>query len=737
MEDGTKDTQSTVAYQNSARTFTQKLYPSDIKYNFVEGRQDADKFKVYVVYKISVQNDTTHDIPNLYKETSLQLTSLTDTFDNKRYELNWDDLHDTEKPVNLDMRNWEIINENTAQFHFENAEKLFKLGLTKNQVDSTYIQFKVKDEFLRDRVRLTDEELYAIYENAPTVAKATGFHWYKRNDMNWKDNKQYDHRTIDDERTSGALGIIWQLADTRTISGTVFEDLKTDERANERIGNGKKDDTENTISDVIVSLMDANSFEEDPPKEIPAKAYTGNLEEKNGIWSAVVEDAIVKADENGNYAIPDVVPGRYYLKFTYGNGETKYKDLSGNKISIGTKIKGNDSSINTDLYKSTILTGPVVGANADNEKTWFLNEIDKNDSIASDEDITINNTTKNINSRFAESNKEIELHYMHSTKNNDAIISANSPIMDIRFEYIPEDEINSNLLNDPNVENPLRTNCSGMSFGIIERPHVNITLKKTIKNIKLTLQNGTTIINGNPNGETALPNVARINESNSKLELDPAYIYGSNAIVTYTLSAHNESELDYASKMYYKYGINTDDSGNSIEPIKTKVTKIVDYINNQNASYDYQSENVNLYTGEKTNYFSGEVINENKNYKQEIFKPESELYPECYDKDRSSTEEYEFRINNLLSNSDGILGWESYSEIIGISNKTLTPQYQCHPGNYIVGNEDTQEADTANATVSILTSTGLNKNLIIYCISGAGLIIVACGVVLIKKFVIK
>ena len=309
--------------------------------------------------------------------------------------------------------------------------------------------------------------------------------------------------------------------------------------------------------------------------------------------------------------------------------------------------------------------------------------------------------------------------------------------MDVHFEYIPEDEINSNLLNDPNVANPLRTNCSGMSFGIIERPHVNITLKKTIKNIKLTLQNGTTIINGNPNGETALPNVARINESNSKLELDPAYIYGSNAIVTYTLSAHNESELDYASKMYYKYGIKTDDSGNSIEPIKTKVTKIVDYINNQNAFYDYQSENVNLYTGEKTNYFSGEVINENKNYKQEIFQPESELYPECYDKERSSTEEYEFRINNLLSNSDGILGWESYSEIIGISNITLTPQYQCHPGNYIVGNEDTQEADTANATVSILTSTGLNKNLIIYCILGAGLIIVACGVVLIKKFVIK
>ena len=732
MEDDTKATQSTVAYQNSARTFTQKLYPSDIKYNFVEGRQEEDKFKVYVVYRINVLNDTTHNIPNLYKEHSLKLTSLIDTFDNKRYELNWDNLHDD--IVNLEMRNWESINENTAQYHFENTNKYFNLGLLPNTTDSTYIQFKVRDEFLRDRVRLTDEELYSIYENAPTVAKASGYHIYTRNDKNWKDNKQYEHRTIDYDRTSGALGIIWQLADTRTISGTVFEDSKIDERANERIGNGTKDDAENTISDVIVSLMDANSSEDNPRI---AKAYTGKLEEKDGIWSAIVKDAIVKANENGEYTIPDVVPGRYYLKFTYGNGETKYKDMNNNKISIGTKIKGHDNSINTSQYKSTIMTGGVVNANSSNEKTWFLDEIDKNDSIASDVDITINNITKDIKSRFDENNKNVELNYIYSTNNNNAVISANSPNMDVHFEYIPEDEINSNLLNDPNVANPLRTNCSGMSFGIIERPHVNITLRKKIKNIKLTLQNGTTIINGNPNDETVSPNVARINDSNSKLELDPTYIYGSNAIVTYTLSAHNESELDYASEKYYKYGINTDDSGNPLEPIETKVTKIVDYINNQNASYDNQSENVIFYRGEKTDYFSEEVINANKNYKQEIFMPDVGLLPECYDRERSSTEEYEFTVNNLLSNSDGILGWESYSEIIGISNITLTPQYECRSGSYIVGNKDTQEADTANATVSIYASTGLNKNLIIYCISGGALIIVACGVILIKKFVIK
>ena len=730
MQDGTKATQSTVAYQNSARTFTQKLYPSDIKYNFVEGRQDADKFKVYVVYRISVTNNTTHNLPDLYKEKALQLTSLTETFDSYRYELNKDNIDDNDRASEIAKWN---SNGNIATYKIDGSGKKFETGLYKGETESTYIQFKVTDQFLGDIAHLSQEEKDKIYENSPCFAKANGYHIYTRNDKNWKDNKQYDHRTIDYDRTSGALGIIWQLADTRTISGTVFEDSKIDERANERIGNGTKDDAENTISDVIVSLMDANSSEDNPRI---AKAYTGKLEEKEGIWSATVKDAIVKANENGEYTIPDVVPGRYYLKFIYGNGETKYKDLN-NTISIGTKIKGHDNSINTSQYKSTIMTGEVVNANSSNEKTWFLDEIDKNDSIASDVDITINNITKEIKSRFDENNKNVELNYIYSTNNNNAVISANSPNMDVHFEYIPEDEINSNLLNDPNVANPLRTNCTGMSFGIIERPHVNITLKKTIKNIRLTLQNGTTIINGNPNGETALPNVARINESNSKLELDPAYIYGSNAIVTYTLSAHNESELDYASEKYYKYGINTDDSGNPLEPIETKVTKIVDYINNQNASYDNQSENVIFYRGEKTDYFSEEVINANKNYKQEIFMPDVGLLPECYDRERSSTEEYEFTVNNLLSNSDGILGWESYSEIIGISNITLTPQYECRSGSYIVGNKDTQEADTANATISIYTSTGENKNLIIYYILGASLIIVACGVILIKKFVIK
>ena len=737
MEDGTKKTQSTVAFQQSAKRFTQALYPSDIKYNFVEGRQDADKFKVYVVYRISVKNNTTHNLPDLYKETALHLTSLTDTFDSYRYELNKDDIGDN--AVSREMERWSS-NNNIATYNITGSGKKFETGILRdsdnsNNTESTYIQFKVTDQFLGDIAHLSQEEKDKIYENSPSVARAIGYHMYTRYDKNWKDTKEYNHRTIDKDENSGSIGIDWALADTRKISGVVFEDTKVDQlegesRKDERIGNGKLDINEDgtyrekTVSGVVVSLMDADAT----PEKV-AKVYNGELVQgADGKWRATSKDAIVLVKDDGSYVLPDVVPGRYYLKFIYGNGKVEYTDINGNKIeNIETKINGEKDPIKSYLYKSTILSGAALNANSGNEKTWFLDSIKEGvNSVAIDDDSVIND-------RLNDSNKETELNYNYTKNLSSSTISAKSPTMNLQFEYIPDTEIEANLINDPTKAKPLRTNCEGMSFGIIERPHVNIELEKTIKNIKLTLQNGTTIINGDPQNKNVSTNLSSLDASNAKLELDSSYIYGSNAIVTYALSAHNRSELDYATSDYYKYGT----KANDVTPVTTTVTKIVDYLNNQSASYVNQSENSETLNDEKKKeYFSEVVIDKNKNYKQTILSPEKDLLPEVYDPANSSTDEYEFTINNILSNSDGILGWESYAEIIGIKNITLTPQSVCNSGNYVIEDKSTFESDTANATISIYPSTGENKNLIIYYVLGGVLIIIALGVVLIKKFVI-
>ena len=731
-DEATKKIQSTVAYQNSARTFSQALYPSDIKYNFVDGRTEDDKFKVYVVYRIMVRNNTTHNLQDLYKETSLNLTSLTDTFDSYRYELNNDNIGYSEISgtdlINTEIGKWTQNNSNNNEAVYDlNESALQTIGI--NETESTYIQFKVTDKFLVDIANLEKEGLNEINETAPSLAKASGYHMYKRFDKNWKDQNEYDHRTVDYTDESAQLGIIWQLADTRKVLGEVFEDNKVNnlagevenKRKDERIGNGYKDDNEKLIEDVIVTLMDANT-------DTIAKVYNGELTEKDGIWSAVTQDAVVNV-QNGQYQIADIVPGRYYLKFTYGNGETEYTDVNGNKINISTQIKEKeDSNIDTHLYKSTIVTGAAKNATTENEKEWFLDSITQGKySVATDLDEIINRRMNNT--------EEIK----YNTTSNETINIAESPKMNIQFEYIPKDYIDANeidreqIYDDKGNIKQLRSNCTGMSFGIIERPHVNIELVKTIRNVELTLQNGTTIINGNPK-ENISPFVSSIDEGNAKLELNTAYLYGSNAIVTYSLAAHNRSELDYAEPDYYKYGrieANT-------EPVSTTVTKIVDYLNNNNASYDNQGDNVRVLNNDdinKTEYFSQEVLNKNKDYKQTIFEPNEVLFPEAYGKGKTSTADYEFTVNNLLSTSDGILGWESYSEIIGIRNVTLTPQSISRSGNFVVGDRSTIEPDSGNATVSIYSSTGENRDFTIYYIIGGSLLVIACGVILIKKIV--
>lgn len=729
-----KKTQSAIAFQNSERTFTQKVYPSDIKYNLAKGDNDPE-YKVYVVYKISVKNKTNYNVPDIYTEQALYLTSLTNQFDTSRYELNHDKLEDG--TINNEINKWQISNNSnsTAEYKISGSNKKFETGIEPEGmepgdkgIESTYIQFKVTQDALTELLELnqSENEMDKFLKSA-TTAVAEGYHKYTRKDKNWKNKDTYTHYTESQTAEDNGLSIKWDLAEERTISGTVFEDTKVNQlegeaentRENERIGNGYLDIDDNgifkekTISDVVVTLMDDNT------KKV-AKLYNGELTKIGDKWKAISQDAIIKVKEDGTYSLPGMIPGRYYLKFTYGNGETEYTDLNGNKIEINTKINGESNPINSNLYKSTILTGNAKNVTSENENSWFIEYIGKNNSIATDK-------TDIINNRQKESNKDVELNY--STSQSNTSIDAISPIMNVQFEYRENTEI------EHNNKGELKPDCTGMSFGIIERPHINIELTKKIQNVKLTLQNGSVILNGNPKDKNVSSNLTEINDGNVKLELDVSYLYGSNAEVTYSLCAQNKSELDYATEDYYKYG----ETHETDRPITTTVTKVVDYINNSNVGYDEQSENVriiNLNNDEKQKYFSNEAINGNKAYKQSILAIDEELWPEAANLGKSSTDDYTLTVNNLLSTSDGILGWESYSEIIGISNITLTPQYICHSGNYIARDKATSEADNADATISIYSSTGENKNLIIYFMVGTGLLVISVGIFVIKKFVI-
>ena len=92
------------------------------------------------------------------------------------------------------------------------------------------------------------------------------------------------------------------------------------------------------------------------------------------------------------------------------------------------------------------------------------------------------------------------------------------------------------------------------------------------------------------------------------------------------------------------------------------------------------------------------------------------------------------QINNLSEN----INLESFAEIIGLKNKTGVTQSISTPGNYkpSYSETNTDERDQDRANVSIVPSTGKDKSYTIYIIAGTILIVIAGGIILIKKFVV-
>lgn len=150
------------------------------------------------------------------------------------------------------------------------------------------------------------------------------------------------HKTEDDTDDARGVNIQINIAD-RTISGYVFEDQKDGDH-----GNGTYDTGEQVIDDVIVQLIEI--------KEVTVGGVTNNLEY---IWQETTTGSdVVKyittdgknigtynvAKQNGTYTFRGFIPGNYVVRFIYGDGT--YWDSAINTNNI-LKYNGQD-------YKSTI-----------------------------------------------------------------------------------------------------------------------------------------------------------------------------------------------------------------------------------------------------------------------------------------------------------------------------------------------------------------------------------------------
>ena len=735
----------TVNEQNSAKTFTGKIYPTDIAYNAATG---TDELKVYVVYSIDVKNLETMYVDNVYTEQRLYLDSLVNAYDTNRYEL----CNNENNSDKSDFALWQDLGDGKASYDVNNENSVYKNGMAKQETKTSYIQYRIKDEALK---KILEKSLtYEDIENAPTIATASGYHEYLRTDNAWVHNKDvrafdgvkglnvyptvngdqkkyYVHKSISKTRSSADLYLKLSLGDSRKLSGTVFEDTRTEESNadNTNLGNGIIDSNEsNRAQKVTVELLDSD-------KQTVSKLY----QEKDGkvVYKedGTLPDAKMETVEGGTYEFDGVTPGYYYIRFTYGDGSQKM-------MPAGTDIKSND-------YKSTIINTETNGAG----------DTIKNAMEVSEEELKSAQSTLPANQTEAQK-KIVEWYkYLNNSNYSTAVDNLEQRSEADKYEYKDDgkvyDESGNEVQGYPkninaytpissiSIENDINTSTDegdahkskyeGFNFGLIEAPDTEITLDKMITNVKFTTQTGTTLVSANPTDKsaeyiTALDKITG-GSKYAKMEMEQNLIYGSELATTYEITVKNNSTKDYIEDEgsneyghYYYYGEKTETS-----KLKTvKVNEVVDELDKK-YNYDSKQETATSSVRHADGNTESTEISITKNNPDGSIETQNSLSMKGWKEIESgATETMSYTVTSLLSN-DNDTGYTNKARITSLSLDKLST----------LKSNFNWELTKDTTTLTITPPTGSDRSATYWIAGALGLLVLAAGIVFLKKKVLN
>lgn len=752
--------------------YTRSIYPSDI---YTLDSEDCDeKIKIEVVYKISITNTTKYNIKYLYQEVNLQLDNngAEDIFDPYRYEVESD---------------WSGGYTSNSQRHGYLNQK--KYGNPIKNYKDFYIRFTVKDDAVKD---ILEGE---TYEKFPTKARIKAYHNYKRVDYYWvwkngyatPTSSEVNHQTVTKTHEEEAPYLKLTKSEDRTISGKVFEDIKTQdyESTKEPLGNGVVDNNEKKVSNVKVELGIYNGEDFTPTKLYPFYGENGVMkayetEEVNGADGKKVEKfkkdqnnklilksnldnhfdkAETKTSEDGTYSFSGVLPGEYYVRFTYGDGTQEIID--GTKR---TKVYSND-------YKSTIIDSNIAKIidNAYNSilnkggYRWYLNEeLNKKERNLATDELTDSPFEYTQSVDFTTTNIDIK-----------GEVKASTPKISVPIEFYEKNSANAT----DEVTNYSNPKFGNMNFGIIEKPKLRVNIKKNISNVKLTLQNGQVLIDGNPTQN--IPYVAnldtewnKIGSHYAKVEIDNQYMYGSILEIEYTLTITNNSDITYADESYYKYGnyfmAEKTEEEKKAKEAKVNIQELLEYLdpslswvlNGNDTKYEKKVINTILeqtYTNSlnilknkikdriedsgKTiydNYFN-EIysLNPNINEKEQYKNGTGDIYLYTNIKEENRTDSsttVKVKAARILSTQDDNLDYESYAQVAkaNIAHNTYSDPTGADSSATIAF----EQIPYDSSKVLVSPSTGLERNKK-YIISGIILCISTISIIICIKIIRK
>ena len=587
--------------------YKQAIYRED--YNYKDEANADNNLKVYAIYKIDLMNENT--------DLQVEVNSVVDYFDSKYSidkigtELNNGEVKDN----NLSLEGNETTYNDQYKKAIINTKSIGRLDNT-TPTRTIYVQYELNKEKILD---LFKDKTELEYENVAEINSYSVF----------KDNKVYagidkdsnpgsvtpednDTKASYQDDTDWAPGLVLQIASARTMAGKVFVDdvIKQDGYndssatmiGKERIGNGIYDNGEAGVPGVKVTLTSdkmtyiSESVNEKAKYKVTTTYHKGSETgdvisedeiKKNGVPEGSV--AIVKYEKTegndgieldvGEYIISEFIPGNYTLTYTWG-----------------------DKTYTVQDYKGTIYNS----SRDQNDVSWYKKDVDTRYSDAIDNYNTNQDAPKGSRIQIDEdaNNGITDRTKMDST----------TPKMDITIEIT---DTATTTYNDSFV--PKDYNIKNIDFGIVERPRQKLDIDKRIKAFKVILGNeesGQVIVDatvepkkdvlGNiqrdANGDIIYEITGQKNyttymypsqftnptKGQLKLELDSELMQNSIVKVEYEIVVANNSELEYKTEGYYKYG--TDKTN----IVNIKPSGVYDYMDNTLAlDKQHESENSN------------------------------------------------------------------------------------------------------------------------------------------------
>lgn len=540
-----------------------------------------------------------------------------------------------------------------------------------------------------------------------------------------------EEETYEDDSDVAPIINIELSDDTRTISGVVWEDERTETIAQtgQIVGNGVMESNENTIQGVTVQLIELIKYTDDQGNEQTLEYIWREMDSGHTTYKyvdnggEVREDGTIDGNSDGIYTFDSYVPGNYIVRFIYGD----------NTETIRNGYNGHD-------YKSTAYKAVLDGTG-----NYDLNNNEPNTSKARDD----------------EQRRLSVIDYSKTLTNNKAELLHNLGNYNGTDEDIPQElqEVVSNtwmyaetarILCE--VEYATQTsggaedvtyNVENMNLGIEERPLTNININKEVEAIKVTLANGTVIIDTEQELRTNVNWVENRDDLQGSIEIymDEEFMQGAQVEIKYKITISNNSEVDTIGangtslgETYYTGEYSTND-----KIVTTRTDKLLDYYNETMTVI--QDQNNKTWIEQQLNelYESDSSLLNTGTY--ELVKDRNIVTTEKTNNlEPGETQEIILTLQKIISAEDieEDLNFENAIELIQISNESGRRDYETVPGNQDPDKTvpDEEDADIAEL-VKILPPTGVSNYMIYYIIGITAGIVLVIGIALIKKKALK